>query len=116
MTVLGEQVDLKKMTPNQAEYELAKKNTELTERAEKAERQQQEEIEQARAKQAQITSDAQQAALMQQEQERQERKSKLFNLGLQILQWDHERVMANQQRMQNCIWTRLGTGWVQTCN
>jgi len=115
MAVLGEQVDLKKMTPTQAEYELAKKNTELSERAGNVERQKQAETEQARARQAQIVSGEQQAALMHQSQIRQERSSNLLNVGLQILQWNHEQALANQMRGQHCVWSRLGSGWVQTC-
>jgi hypothetical protein len=103
MAMLGEQVDLKKLTESQAQYELAKKNRELFEQAEKAAQQQHQELAAVQAQQTQanvkaeqaalmqkqqeqeqgrINVEAEQAALMQKQQERQVFKSNLFNLGL----------------------------------
>jgi len=112
MVLLGEKIDHKLMTEAQAEYELAKKYTELAERVERVTQQQQIEDRQAMAQQAAMSE--QQRILV--EQRRKERGATFYNLGLQILQWNHEQALTGQMGRQNCIWTRtLNGGYIQTC-
>ena len=123
MAVQGEQVDLKKITETQAQYELAKKNTELIERAEKA-AQLKPKLDAVKVQPIQANNAVEQVPQTQQPHARQgglfgfspEVKSMLFNLGGMFLQQSHEQSMAAQNRMQQCVWTKLGTGWVQNCN
>jgi hypothetical protein len=112
MVLLGEKIDHKLMTEAQAEYELARKYTELAERVERVTQQQQIEDRQAMAQQAAMSE--QQRILA--EQRRKERGAALYNFGLQILQWNHEQALAGQMGRQNCIWTRtFNGGYIQTC-
>lgn len=123
MAVQGEQVDLKKITETQAQYELAKKNTELIERAEKA-AQLKPKLDAVKVQPIQANNAVEQVPQTQQPHARQgglfgfspETKSMLFNLGGMFLQQSHEQALATQNRMQQCVWTKLGTGWVQNCN
>jgi len=112
MGVLGEKIDRKLMTEAEAEYELAKKHTELVEKSGQAARQQQVQGEQTAAQQSAMAE--QQRGLA--EQKRKERGAMMYNLGLQILQWNHEQGLAAQMGRQNCIWTRtMNGGYIQNC-
>lgn len=116
MAMLAEQVDLKKMTESQVQYELAKKSRELFEEAQKAAQQRQLEFDTARTQQTQAKAEVEQAALIQKQQDRQELKANLLAVGLQILQWNHEMALATQMRQQQCVWNKQGIWWYQTCN
>ena len=124
MAVQGELVDLKKVTETQAQYELAKKNTELIERAERAAQRQQVVAVSPQPVQAETRIEVVKPAQLPEPQPRTtglfgfspELKSALFNLGGMFLQQSHEQALARQNRMQHCVWTRLGNGWTQMCN
>src|SRR5207249_6353441 len=110
--MLGEQIDLKKLTETQAEYELARKNSELQERAAQlaANRASVKRADAAATAQAdQNRSLAERQLVAQQtaaeQQASQQRRQNAFTLGLQILQWNQERALAAQaNRPQTYVW------------
>ena len=108
-----------KLTEAQAEYELARKNSELQERAQRTATQRAAVEREHVVASAQASAIAQQQAAVQQaaeQQARQQRSQSLMNIGLQILQWNHERELAAQlNRPQMCVWRQMGAGWVQQC-
>ena len=125
MAVQGELVDLKKVTETQAQYELAKKNTELIERAERAAQRRPQVVSVTpQPVQAETRIETVKPAQLPEPQPRPtgllgfspELKSALVNLGGIFLQQSHEQALARQNRMQHCVWTKLGNGWTQMCN
>lgn len=111
-TFLGEQVDKGLLSEAEADYRRSQKLVELTER--KNQLYEKQRAEQRVAEQRLAYSEAQRQAMEQ--QQRQQSGQAMMGLGLQILQWNHERAMnAYQNRPQVCTWIRTSMGWTQSC-